>query len=55
MKFKIDENLPVELAKLLQVSGYDATTVVAQQLNGESDAVIIEVCKQIASFMSATT
>lgn len=27
MKFKIDENLPVELADLLQEAGYDAMTV----------------------------
>ena len=27
MKFKIDENLPVELADLLQEAGYDAVTV----------------------------
>ncbi|HLP44906.1 MAG TPA: DUF5615 family PIN-like protein [Candidatus Kapabacteria bacterium] len=28
MKFKIDENLPVEIAVLLRQKGYDATTVI---------------------------
>jgi predicted nuclease of predicted toxin-antitoxin system len=46
MKFKIDENLPVEIAEPLQAAGYDAITVVAQKLGGESDPVITEVCRQ---------
>jgi predicted nuclease of predicted toxin-antitoxin system len=46
MKFKIDENLPIEIAELLQAAGYDAITVVAQKLGGESDPVIAEVCRQ---------
>jgi len=37
MKFKIDENLPVEVAELLRQSGYDALTVLDQQLGGEAD------------------
>ena len=32
MKFKIDENLPVEIAEELRVLGYDALTVVEQDL-----------------------
>jgi len=34
MKFKVDENLPVEVADLLRQAGYDATTVVEQHLGG---------------------
>ncbi len=32
MKFKIDENLPVELAEFLRNEGYDAITVIEQNL-----------------------
>ncbi|MDF5725367.1 MAG: DUF5615 family PIN-like protein [Rhizonema sp. PD37] len=46
MKFKIDENLPVELADLLQSAGYDAMTVNQQKLSGEKDPIILEICQQ---------
>ncbi len=46
MKFKIDENLPVEVAELLQQAGYDALTVLDQQLGGEADAEIGTICQQ---------
>ena len=46
MKFKIDENLPAEFAKILQQAGYDALTVLDQNLKGEPDSIIIEVCQQ---------
>ena len=44
MKFKIDENLPVELAELLDRAGHEATTVAAQGLAGAPDRNIAEVC-----------
>jgi len=46
MKFKIEENLPVEVAQLLRSQGYDALTVEEQKLAGERDNRIIEVCRQ---------
>jgi len=46
MKFKIDENLPVEMADLLRSAHHDATTVVDQELRGEDDLHIIEACLQ---------
>jgi predicted nuclease of predicted toxin-antitoxin system len=46
MKFKIDENLPVEIAQLLQESGYDAATVLEQQLGGKPDGNIAQICQQ---------
>lgn len=46
MKFKIDENLPVELANLLESAGYDAMTVKQQKLSGEKDPVIFDICQQ---------
>ena len=44
MKFKIDENLPVEVAELLQIAGYEATTVDQEALSGQPDGRIAEVC-----------
>ncbi|MBI4317283.1 MAG: DUF5615 family PIN-like protein [Chloroflexi bacterium] len=45
MKFKIDENLPVELAELLCAAGHDAQTVQTEGLGGQRDRVIAEVCR----------
>ncbi len=45
MKFKIDENLPIEVADLLQQVGYDAATVYDQDLVGEADENIATVCQ----------
>lgn len=33
MKFKIDQNLPVEFGPLLQQAGHDAATVLDEQLS----------------------
>lgn len=45
MQFKIDENLPIEIAELLINAGYDAKTVNDQQLQGTKDSILSEVCK----------
>jgi len=45
MKFKIDENLPVDVADLLQQVGYDAATVYDQNLVGKADENIAAVCQ----------
>lgn len=45
MKFKIDENLPIEVAGLLRQAGYDAATVYDQKLVGEADENIATVCQ----------
>ncbi len=44
MQFKIDENLPVEIAELLIQASYDALTVVSQGLQGKPDPTIVDVC-----------
>lgn len=44
MKFKIDENLPVEIAVLLSAAGHDATTVIDQGMAGAVDSHIINIC-----------
>ena len=43
--FKIDENLPREVAVLLHEHGYDAATVHDQALVGRPDPDIAQVCK----------
>jgi len=42
MQFKIDENLPVEVAQSLCDAGHDAITVYDQQMVGEPDPRIRE-------------
>lgn len=42
MKFKIDENLPVEAADLLRVSGHEADTVQEEGLAGAEDETLAE-------------
>lgn len=46
MKFKTGENLPVEVAGLLQDAGYDAVSVFDQELSGEIDRTIAHVYQQ---------
>lgn len=45
MQFKVDENLPVEIAELLVNAGHDTKTVNEQQLQGVKDPVLIDACK----------
>ena len=44
MLFKIDENLPTDLAQLMVSSGHDAKTVYDQQLQGVDDPVLMYRC-----------
>ena len=46
MRFKLDENLPVELAVLVRGAGHDAATVLEQDLGGARDADTASVCVQ---------
>lgn len=46
MKFKLDENLPVELAELFRTHGHDVQTVLDQNLGGASDSALAKVCRQ---------
>ena len=46
MKFKVDENLPIEVVRLLENNGHDALTVLGQNLGGEPDSRIAQVCKE---------
>lgn len=46
MKFKVDENLPAEVAELLRAAQHDALTVVKQGLTGQPDRHITNVCAE---------
>ena len=44
MRFKLDENLPAELAEMLRDAGHDAVTVLDQDLRGTRDSDLASVC-----------
>jgi len=44
MKFKIDENLPVEFADMLNMAGYKSMTVAQQNLQGKTDSEVTAKC-----------
>ncbi len=46
MKFKIDENLPIELTILWGNSGHDVMSVSHQNLTGAPDSDIAAVCQK---------
>lgn len=46
MRFKVDENLPVEVAELLGAAGHDSLTVLNQQLGGRPDRTIAEMVRE---------
>ncbi|WP_338834811.1 hypothetical protein MHLNE_11180 [Moorella humiferrea] len=41
LRFKIDENLPIEIADLLREAGYEAETVWSEQIQGFSDIELL--------------
>ena len=46
MRFKVDENLPVEVAQMLRAAGHEAATVFDQHLGGSADSLIASICQQ---------
>jgi len=42
VRFKLDENLPVELAAELRAIGHDTDTVAGEGLCGEADPAVVE-------------
>jgi predicted nuclease of predicted toxin-antitoxin system len=48
MRFKVDENLPVEVAQLLQEAGHEAATVLDQHLGGKNDRTLATICQREA-------
>ena len=45
MRFKVDENLPAEAADLLAGAGYDASSVLDQDLRGARDRDLAALCQ----------
>ena len=45
MRSKIEENLPIEAAALLQAAGWDCSTVYEEALSGAEDARIGAACR----------
>ena len=50
MKFKIDENLPIELTNLMRNEGYDASTIYSEDLKGAKDLIVIAVSNKNNEF-----
>ncbi len=46
MRFKLDENLPVELADVFRAAGHDAMTTLDQNLKGARDSDLAAVCRR---------
>ena len=46
MKFKIDENLPIDLAVLFKEAGHDALTIHDENLGGCNDPDISGICQK---------
>ncbi len=44
MRFKLDENLPRQLQRLLTESGHDAVTVLEQEMGGATDSEVASAC-----------
>ena len=44
MRFKLDENLPLQLIRLFAEAGYDAATVLDEGLGGAPDADVASAC-----------
>jgi predicted nuclease of predicted toxin-antitoxin system len=46
VRFKLDENMPREIALYLRSSGHDASTVLDEQLGGKPDPMIAEAARE---------
>lgn len=44
MRFKLDENLPIQLKHHFKESGHDAVTVLDQGMGGAVDAEVASAC-----------
>lgn len=46
MRFKVDENLPLECVVLLREAGHDAVSVQDQGLGGAQDPQVAQICAE---------
>ena len=42
MRFKLDENLPIEAGVLFAANGHDVETVLSEEMGGSADELLIE-------------
>ena len=46
MKFKLDENIPLRLKKIIKEAGHSACDVYEQNLVGKADPVVLKRCRE---------
>ena len=46
MRFKVDENLPTEVAEMLRQAGHDAATMLGQGYGGSADEQVAILCQR---------
>jgi predicted nuclease of predicted toxin-antitoxin system len=51
MKIKLDENIPVQLAEILNTLGHDADTVADEKLKGQPDSQIWQAAQNSERFL----
>lgn len=53
IRFKLDENMPYEATEVLRVAGYDAVTVLDQNMGGKSDQIVFStICREKRAMMT---
>ena len=45
MRFKVDENLPIDVAEILRANNHDAMTIFDQEMAGQPDLKVASVCR----------
>jgi predicted nuclease of predicted toxin-antitoxin system len=45
MRFKVDENLPIDVAEILRANNHDAMTIFDQEMVGQPDLKVASVCR----------
>jgi predicted nuclease of predicted toxin-antitoxin system len=45
MRFKVDENLPIDVAEILRANNHDAMTIFDQEMVGQPDLKVARVCR----------
>lgn len=45
MRFKVDENLPIDVAEILRANNHDAMTIFDQEMVGRPDPKVASVCR----------
>lgn len=51
MLIKVDEDLPVQVARMLRAEGYDAVTVLEQRMGGEKDPALWQIVQAEQRFL----